>query len=66
MKNSKFPVGWDSKRVKKVLEYYESQSEDEAVAEDEAAFEMDDQTVMDVPKELVPTVRELIAKHKGA
>lgn len=65
MKNSKFPVGWDSKRVKKVLEHYEAQSEDEAVAEDEAAFEMDDQTVMDVPKELVPTVRELIAKHKG-
>ncbi len=45
--------------------FYELQSEDEAVAEDEAAFEMDDQTVMDVPKELVPTVRELIAKHKG-
>lgn len=65
MKNSKYPVGWDSKRVKKVLEHYGSQSEDEAVAEDEAAFEMDDQTVMDVPKELVPTVRELIAKHKG-
>lgn len=65
MKQNKFPVGWDSKRVKSVLEHYESQSEEEAVAEDEAAFEMDNQTVMDVPKELVPTVRELIAKHKA-
>ncbi|MCP4255835.1 MAG: hypothetical protein GY775_21030 [Candidatus Scalindua sp.] len=37
----------------------------ELQSEDEAAFEMDDQTVMDVPKELVPIVRELIAKHKG-
>lgn len=65
MKQNKFSVGWDSKRVKSVLEHYESQSEEEAVAEDEAAFEMDDQTVMDAPKELVPTVRELIAKHKA-
>ncbi len=35
----------------------------EAVAEDEAAFETPGQTVMEVPSELVPTVRELIAKH---
>ena len=58
MKQNKFPVGWDSKRVKSVLEHYESQSEEEAVAEDEAAVEMD------VPKELVPTVRELMANTR--
>lgn len=39
MKQSKFPPGWDSERVKKVLIHYESQSEKEAVAEDEIAFE---------------------------
>jgi len=66
MKQSKFPPGWDETRVKEVLGHYESQSEEEAVAEDEAAFEAPDQTVMDVPTELVPAVRELIAKHKAA
>ena len=66
MKQSKFPPGWDQKRVKEVLDHYESQSEEEAVAEDEAAFEAPDQTVMDVPTELVPAVRELIAKHNAA
>ena len=66
MKQSKFPPGWDEKRVKEVLDHYESQSEEEAVAEDEAAFEAPDQTVMDVPTELVPAVRELIAKHNAA
>ncbi len=66
MKQSKFPNEWDSERVKRVLGHYESQSEEDAVAEDEAAYEMDDQTVMDVPKDLVPAVRELIAKHKTA
>ena len=66
MKQSKFPPGWNEDRVKDVLSHYESQSEDEAVAEDEAAFEAPDQTVMDVPTELVPAVRELIAKHNAA
>ena len=66
MTQSEFPPGWDSERVKKVLAYYESQSEEEAVAEDEAAYEALGQTVMEVPTELVPTIRELIAKHKIA
>lgn len=66
MKQSKYPPGWDEKRVKEVLAHYESQTEEEAVAEDEAAFESAGQTVMEVPTELVPKVRELIAKHKVA
>lgn len=66
MKQSKFPPGWDSARVKKVLAHYEEQSEEEAVAEDESTFELQGQTVMEVPTEIVPAVRELIAKHKVA
>ena len=66
MKQSKFPPGWDEERVEQVLAHYEAQTEEEAVAEDEAAFESADQTVMGIPSELVPKVRELIAKHKVA
>ena len=66
MKQSRFPPGWDEKRVQDVLAHYESQTEEEAVAEDEAAFEDVGQTVMEIPTELVPKVRELIAKHKAA
>lgn len=65
MKPSKFPPGWDEERTRRVLEHYEKQTEDEAVAEDEAAFESRTETVMQVPNELVPAVRELIAKHRG-
>jgi len=61
-KQGKFPPGWDEERVKRVLEHYESQSEDEAVAEDEAAYEDPGQTLMEIPNELVPAVRELLAK----
>jgi len=64
MKQTKFPQGWNERRVKEVLAHYESQTEEEAVAEDEAAFEAVGQTVMEIPTELVPKVRELIAKHK--
>jgi hypothetical protein len=64
MAQNKFPAGWDEERVQKVLAHYETQSEDEAVAEDEAAFEQPGQTIMKVPSELVPAIRELIAKHR--
>jgi type II secretory pathway component PulC len=64
MKQSIFPRGWDEERVRRVLAHYEEQTEEEAVAEDEAAFEEQGQTVMEVPSELVPAVRELIAKHQ--
>ena len=62
MKNTAdFPPGWDVERVQRVLNHYDSLSEDEAVVEDEAAFDDSVYTVMAVPKELAAAVRELIA-----
>lgn len=61
MKQNRFPPGWDEKRVRNVLAHYETQTNDEAIAEDEAAFENPSQTFIEVPHELVPKVRELIA-----
>jgi type II secretory pathway component PulC len=65
MKQTKFPPGWDEERVRRVLAHYGEQTEEEAVAEDEAALDDKSQTLMEVPNELVSAVRELIAKrHK--
>ena len=47
-----------------MLSHYDEQSEEEAVAEDEAAFEDPTQTVMEVPTELVPAIRRLIARYE--
>ncbi len=66
MKQNKFPSGWNEKRVKEILTHYESQTEEEVVAEDEAVFEAAGQTVMEIPIELVPKVRELIARYNTA
>ena len=63
MKQSRFPKGWDIERVRRVLESYESQTEDEAVAEDEAAWEDASHSFVEVPNELVPAVREMLAKR---
>lgn len=59
---NQFPPGWDEARVREVIEHYESQTEDEAVAEDEAALA--DSTMMAVPPSLVPEVRELITRYE--
>lgn len=65
MKQSKFPAGWDEQRVRRVLAHYESQTDEEAVAEDEAAYEDSTQAMMEVPRDLVPAVRELLAKRRA-
>ena len=62
MSQSKFPAGWDEEKIRRVLASYENQNEEDALIEDEAAMEPSE-TVMSVPRELVPEVRELIAKR---
>jgi hypothetical protein len=63
MSDAKFPASWDEQKVRRVLGHYEEQTEDDAVAEDEAGIQPSE-TVMNVPHELVPKVRELIAKRQ--
>ncbi len=54
-----FPPGWDEDRVSRLLQHYESMSEDEA------AFEDSTQTVMQIPNELVSSVRALLSERTG-
>ena|SRR3989337_2324720 len=63
MTNEKYPRGWNEARVRRVIEYYESQSDEEAAAEIEAGLKS---TTMEVPHGLVPVVRQLIAKRRSA
>jgi hypothetical protein len=65
MKRNRFPAGWDEARVQSVLEHYEQQTEGEAVAEDEAAFRLRGQTVVLIPKGLVPEVTRLIEARRS-
>lgn len=60
---NKFPEKWDEERIHRVLQHYESQTEDEAIEEDEAALEDSRQTLMEIPNELVGPVRALLSQH---
>lgn len=67
MSESKFPAGWDAERVQRLIDYYEGLSEDEQVAEDEAAVAPDQQgqAVIAVPDELLPEIRRLLAAFQA-
>lgn len=64
MTNRHFPPGWDEKRVERVLAHYETQTEEEAIAEDESIFEEKGRTVIEIPVGLMPTVRKMIAQYE--
>jgi hypothetical protein len=64
MSQSKFPTGWDEEKVRRVLAHYEEQTDGDALLQDEAGIEPSE-TVMNVPHDLVPKVRELIAKRRS-
>ena len=57
MKPPGFPKGWDERRVFGLLDHYETQSQEEAVAEDEAISPNPEQIVMKTPSRLIPAVR---------
>jgi hypothetical protein len=66
MKKQKFPPGWDEARVKSLIAHYEQMDDNEMIAEDEATQEMPGQTLMVIPTDLVPEVRELINRKTSA
>lgn len=62
---SPYPPGWSRKRVQAVIEHYENQSDDEAIAEANAAYAAVKTTMVQVPVDLVPEVERLLAKRRG-
>ncbi|MEM6428415.1 MAG: hypothetical protein AAF708_04175 [Deinococcota bacterium] len=61
--NQKLPKGWTEKRMKRLIDHYETQTDDEATSEDEAAF-LVEEALIQVPLDLVADVRALIAKQQ--
>ncbi len=66
MNEQQFPPGWDEARVRQLIAHCDAMDDDAMVAEDEAAAEAEGQTLMVIPTELVPKVRELIAQKQSA
>ncbi len=48
MSDNKFPANWDEQKVRRVIANYEEQTEEDALAEDEAGIQPSD-TLMNIP-----------------
>ncbi|MBY0521917.1 MAG: hypothetical protein K2R98_00875 [Gemmataceae bacterium] len=67
MTEQRFPAGWDAQRVQRLLTELDARTDEEWVAADEAAaLDGGDQTVVTVPAALLPDIRKLLAAHKTA
>lgn len=66
MKKQKLPRGWTEKRIRALAAHHDQLTEEQQAAEIEAAFSAKDQTLMAVPTELVPEIRALIDRKRGA
>ena len=64
MSGSTFPPGWNEGQVRCVLGHSRLSRKEEAVVEDDAAYESTTETMTAVPVEVIPRVRELIASHQ--
>ena len=60
-----YPPGLDAEKVQEIIAYYDSLTEEEWVAHDEYAYENPYTVDVLVPKELLPAVRELVARHEA-
>lgn len=60
-----YPPGLDAKKVHEIIAYYDSLTEEEWVAHDEYVHESPYTVDVLVPKELLSTVRDMIARHEA-
>lgn len=69
MDDQQYPAGWDAERVRRVMEHYESQTDEEGAEEDETAFkEYPPQSIgiketLSVNREDSPIVNREIARN---
>jgi len=65
MSQGDFPPGWDEHRVDRVRDHYEQQTDEDAFEEDEESFDRPSHAVVEVPHELLASVRDLIARRRA-
>ena len=59
---SPYPRGWNRQRVGALIAHYENQTDEDAIAEAEAAYRALDSAMIQVPISLVAKVEKLIRR----
>ena len=58
---NRYPKGWTPKKVRVLAAKYETQTDADAIAEAEAAYRKRSTALVEVPIELLPQVRRILA-----
>ena len=61
---ARLPHGWTQAKIDRLLRYHENQTDEQAIAEVNRAFDNQD-TTMTVPRALVPVVESLISRYQN-
>lgn len=62
--SNQLPQGWDESRIRDVIDHYENQSDEEAAHEDDRMLASTN-AVVEIPHDLLPLVREILAKRRA-
>lgn len=62
---NRYPRGLNRRKVQALLAHYEHQSDADAIAEAEAAYRKRRAALIEVPIQLIPAVRKLLAGKTG-
>ena len=62
---NRYPKGWDASSIRALADHYDNQLDDDAGAEDEAAYRSTLVTMMAIPVDLVPRVQKLLSRRAG-
>ena len=62
---NRYPKGLNRRKVQSLIDYYENQTDAEAIAEAEAAYRKRTTTLIEIPIKLLPAVRQLIHRQAG-
>jgi hypothetical protein len=57
-----YPKGLNARKVRSLLAFYESQSDEDAIAEAEAAYRKRKSALIEIPVRLLPQVRRLLRR----
>jgi len=59
-----YPKGWNRSRVERIIAHYDNQTEDESAAEIDSAPIVESTVWVEVPADLLPRVKKLIAGRR--
>jgi hypothetical protein len=59
---NRYPKGWTAAKIRRLADFYDKQTDAQAIAEAEAAYRNRSDAWISVPVRLLPKVRRMIAK----